>query len=111
MRNEPNSRTRKQHLAQLKEGELENPFIGGTKLPRQTHSESSESPLLSSNGVKGERVDLSNKLAFRSAEIVETEEWRWTRICRQGKVGMEARVILTALSTSPKRGGGFLLSF
>ncbi|GIY65649.1 hypothetical protein CDAR_551661 [Caerostris darwini] len=73
-------------LGTIKGGRLENPFIGGTKLPRPTHSESSsESPSIVFQGVKGARVDLSSKLAFRSAEIVETEEWRWRRICRQGR--------------------------
>ncbi|GIY65645.1 hypothetical protein CDAR_551641 [Caerostris darwini] len=86
MRNEPNSRTRQQHLAQLKEGELENLFIGGTKLPRQNHSESSrESPPIVFQRRNGGPVDLSSKLAFRSTGIVETEEWRWRRICRQGR--------------------------
>ncbi|GIY65651.1 hypothetical protein CDAR_551671 [Caerostris darwini] len=83
MRNKPNSRTAA--LGTIKGGRLENPFISGTKLPHHTHPESSESPLLSSKGVKGGRVDLSSKLAFRSTGIVETEEWRWRRICRQGR--------------------------
>ncbi|GFQ82594.1 hypothetical protein TNCT_242461 [Trichonephila clavata] len=52
-------------------GEWPGPFIGGTKLARQNLA--NPSLLLSS---RSRRVDLSSKLAFRSGEIVETEEWR-----------------------------------